>query len=129
MADDRVATIIGSTIGMICLTTLAISVRIMVRSNLRAYGLDDILITASWAFTIAMCTTTLVSAHSGFGKHHQDISIAAYERFLKLTIVTSATYSYGLALAKMRGRLRRKEYALIFPYFGGAVLPSTFART
>ncbi|WQF86812.1 hypothetical protein CDEST_11826 [Colletotrichum destructivum] len=96
MADDRVATLIGSTIGMICLTTLVISVRIMVRSNLRAYGLDD-----------------------RFGKHHQDISIAAYEQFLKvsyledfenrrtddiatkLTIVTSATYSYGLALAKM----------------------------
>ncbi|KXH33489.1 hypothetical protein CSAL01_11509 [Colletotrichum salicis] len=94
-----------------------------VRTSLRTCGLDDGLITASWVrkinlashtvrkedltcsdlqvFAMAMFTATMISAHSGFGRHHQDVSISDYEQFLKLTIATSATYSYGLALAKM----------------------------
>ncbi|KAL0766737.1 hypothetical protein CaCOL14_010308 [Colletotrichum acutatum] len=60
-----------------------------------------VLITASWVFAMGMFTATMISAHSGFGRHHHDISISEYEQFLKLTIATSATYSYGLALAKM----------------------------
>ncbi|CAI0646610.1 unnamed protein product [Colletotrichum noveboracense] len=46
---------------------------------------------------MAMCIQTLVC----FGRHHQDVDPVNYERFLKLTISTSSTYSYGLALAKM----------------------------
>ncbi|KAL3302578.1 integral membrane protein [Colletotrichum asianum] len=101
MADSLVEPLIGATVAMMCLTTLVISVRVGVRASLRTYGLDDVLIVASWVFTMAMCIQTLVSAHAGFGRHHQDVDSVNYERFLKLTISTSSTYSYGLALAKM----------------------------
>ncbi|KAK1624129.1 hypothetical protein BDP81DRAFT_453753 [Colletotrichum phormii] len=123
MADSMVEALIGSTVAMICVTTLVISIRMAVRKSLRTCGLDDVLITASWVrkvnlashtvrkedltcsdlqvFAMAMFTVTMISAHSGFGRHHQDVSISDYEQFLKLTIATSATYSYGLALAKM----------------------------
>ncbi|KAH0430687.1 hypothetical protein CcaCcLH18_07602 [Colletotrichum camelliae] len=101
MADSLVEPLIGATVAMMCLTTLAISVRVGVRASLRTYGLDDVLIVASWVFTMAMCIQTLVSAHGGFGRHHQDMDPVNYEQFLKLAISTSSTYSYGLALAKM----------------------------
>ncbi|KAK1659133.1 hypothetical protein BDP55DRAFT_720060 [Colletotrichum godetiae] len=132
MADSMVEALIGSTVAMICVTTLVISIRMAVRTSLRTCGLDDVLITASWVrkinlalrtvrkhdltcndlqvFAMAMFTATMISTHSGFGRHHQDVNISDYEQFLKvhnhfygrqLTIATSATYSYGLALAKM----------------------------
>ncbi|KAF6834607.1 integral membrane protein [Colletotrichum plurivorum] len=86
---------------MMCLTTLVISVRMGVRASLRTYGVDDMLIRRMQVFTMTMCTITLVSTHTGFGKHHQDVSPSQYVQFLKMAIPTSSTYSYGLALAKM----------------------------
>ncbi|KAK1449537.1 hypothetical protein CPAR01_00617 [Colletotrichum paranaense] len=126
MTDNMVGALVGSTVAMICITTLVVSIRMAVRTSLRTYGLDDVLITASWVrqthstrptlrrgklisvvlqvFTMGMFTATMISgaaAHSGLGRHHHDVSVSEYEQFLKLTIATSATYSYGLALAKM----------------------------
>ncbi|UQC91670.1 uncharacterized protein CLUP02_17206 [Colletotrichum lupini] len=101
MTDNMVGALVGSTVAMICITTLVVSIRMAVRTSLRTYGLDDVLITASWVFAMGMFTATMISAHSGLGRHHHDVSVSEYEQFLKLTIATSATYSYGLALAKM----------------------------
>ncbi|KAF9880272.1 hypothetical protein CkaCkLH20_02226 [Colletotrichum karsti] len=101
MADGLVKELIGATAAMICLTTFVMSARIAMRLRLRTYGIDDVTITVSWLLSLAMFAQTLVSAHSGLGHHHRDVNPQDYERFLKLGISTSSTYSYALALAKM----------------------------
>ncbi|TDZ14110.1 hypothetical protein Cob_v012962 [Colletotrichum orbiculare MAFF 240422] len=77
MSDSLGDALTGSTVTMICLTTLVISVRIGVRASLRTFGIDDVLVTASWLFTMGM------SAHAGFGRHQQDIGPEEQERILK----------------------------------------------
>ncbi|KAJ3535902.1 hypothetical protein NM208_g6946 [Fusarium decemcellulare] len=100
MADDLSGALLAASITIISLTTLFTAMRLWIRANLKTTGVDDYLITAAWAFLMALCIAVILSARVGFGKHKAQVSDDDYEKFLRYTTVCSATFSVGVSLAK-----------------------------
>ncbi|KAF7554013.1 hypothetical protein G7Z17_g3208 [Cylindrodendrum hubeiense] len=100
MADDLSGALLASSVVIMCITTLAIGMRLWIRMSLKTTGVDDYLITGAWAFLIALCIATILASRIGFGLHRKVVSDDHYERFLKLTTVCSSTFSCGVSCAK-----------------------------
>ncbi|KAH7175649.1 hypothetical protein EDB81DRAFT_939779 [Dactylonectria macrodidyma] len=100
MAEDLTGALLASSVVVMCITTLAIGMRLWIRANLKTTGLDDYLITAAWGFLMALCIATTMASRIGFGLHRDKVSTENYQQFLKLTTVCSSTFSCGVSLAK-----------------------------
>ncbi|KAH8729480.1 hypothetical protein BGZ61DRAFT_586063 [Ilyonectria robusta] len=100
MSKDLSGALLASSVVIMCITTLAIGMRLWIRATLKTTGLDDYLITGAWVFLLALCIATTLASRIGFGLHRLEVSDENYEQFLKLTTVCSSTFSCGVSLAK-----------------------------
>ncbi|CAM1501886.1 Fc.00g038700.m01.CDS01 [Cosmosporella sp. VM-42] len=103
MADDKTGALMAASVVIIIITTLAIAMRLWIRTSLKTIGMDDYLITASWCFLVALCILVIESSKVGFGVHHDEVvkdGFDDYEQFLRYTTGCSTTFSIGISLAK-----------------------------
>ncbi|ORY56946.1 uncharacterized protein BCR38DRAFT_112972 [Pseudomassariella vexata] len=66
-----------------------------------SFGFNDVLIMASWLFSLTLCCSLVAATHFGLGLHRNQVSDEDYEIFLRVPIGSSVLYSWGIATAKM----------------------------
>ncbi|KAI4272273.1 MAG: hypothetical protein LQ337_005394 [Flavoplaca oasis] len=111
--DDRSATILGTTISMALLSTLAVIGRYACRKKLRvALSYDDFGIVIGLILNLGMCFVVGYSVHFGSGRHLLAVGKYNVQQFLKLSYAFQLLYGSAITAIKLSILL---FYARLFP--------------
>ncbi|CAK7230910.1 hypothetical protein SEUCBS140593_007749 [Sporothrix eucalyptigena] len=99
--EDYSSALLVSSALMICLTTMAIIMRLSVRLGvLGGLGWDDTLVGAGWVFALVLYSTTIAARQYGFGIHLDNIPTNDQSAASKLILVCSVAYSLSCPTVK-----------------------------
>ncbi|KAI2632327.1 hypothetical protein GGR54DRAFT_635089 [Hypoxylon sp. NC1633] len=115
MSDSKAQSILNAGAVLITLTGLGVTSRISSRFIMKTMGLDDVLILLSWLMSLGICCVVMLATRYGLGTHRSEVPNDDYDKFLKLQMASSVTYSWGVSTAKASFAVL---YLRIFPEGG-----------
>ncbi|CAK7266332.1 hypothetical protein SEPCBS57363_002038 [Sporothrix epigloea] len=99
--QDYASALLGSSVLMLVLTTLAIVMRLTVRLGiLGGLGWDDALVSISWVFSMVLFVTNIVSIPYGVGMHLNAVPMNERPTANLLILIASLSYSLGIPTVK-----------------------------
>ncbi|KAJ9138621.1 Integral membrane protein [Pleurostoma richardsiae] len=98
---SRFSSILIANIVLISVATPTVAMKLWVRGRiLHRLGWDDALIVVTWILGTALLAVIFDMTRYGLGTHFQDVPPSELTTYLKLTVVVSLTYIWGLITAK-----------------------------
>ncbi|KAF5003129.1 hypothetical protein FDECE_10320 [Fusarium decemcellulare] len=100
-AQNRAPVLIGVVVMMMCLSALMVSLRVLCRTMIKEFGLDDVAALFTLACTLGCGASMIAMTHYGLGKHDWTLSSETLILYARCFWISVLFYMMALWFAKM----------------------------